>query len=461
MPTAMIRSAEITRCRGSFATAARSRTRWRPPPKRLASILHEMKPTPNEKRSLWDGNLAAWLAAIVESSDDAVVGKTLDSTIRSWNAGAERIFGYTANEIIGRSVLVLMPPELQDEEPMIVGRLTRGERVEHFETVRVCKDGRRIEVSLSVSPIRDPQGNVVGAAKIARDITEAKRLQKAEVELNAQLQEQAVELEQQIEEAQSLQEELEQTNEELHQALERSHIDREAAEAANRAKGHFLATMSHELRTPLNAIAGYVDLLDLELRGPLTEQQRADLDRIRHNQRTLLRLIDNVLDFAKLESGRQEFRIESIFIDDLLRMLETFIAPALVKKHIAYRFEPCGPDVVARADRDKVEQIMLNLLSNAVKFTSDGEIVVCCRCADRIEIDVSDTGRGIDPTLLETIFEPFVQGEQKLTRTVEGTGLGLSISRALARGMGGDVVATSEPAHGSTFTLVLPKASSL
>lgn len=420
-----------------------------------------MSSTSNEKLSLWDDNPTAWLAAIVESSDDAIIGKTLDGTIRSWNAGAERIFGYTASEIIGRSVLVLMPPELHDQEPMIVDRLARGERIEHFETVRVRKDGQHIEVSLSVSPIRDTGGHVVGAAKIARDITEAKRLRKAEMELSAQLQEQAVELEQQIEEAQSLQEELEQTNEELHRALERSRVDQEAAEVANRAKGHFLATMSHELRTPLNAIAGYVDLLDLELRGPLTEQQRSDLDRIRHNQRTLLRLIDNVLDFAKLESGRQDFRLESIAIDELLRTLETFIAPAIVKKHIAYRFEPCGSDVVARADRDKVEQIMLNLLSNAVKFTSNGEIVVRCRCGDQVEIDVADTGRGIDPNMLDTIFEPFVQVEQQLTRTAEGTGLGLSISRALARGMGGDVVATSEPPNGSTFTLVLPKADSV
>ncbi|HKT06313.1 MAG TPA: PAS domain-containing sensor histidine kinase [Gemmatimonadaceae bacterium] len=418
-----------------------------------------MPSTSNEKHSLWDDDPTAWLAAIVESSDDAIIGKTLDSTIRSWNTGAERIFGYAANEIIGRSVLTLIPPELHGDELMIVDLLARGERIEHFETVRVCKDGQQIEVSISVSPIRDAQGNVVGAAKIARDITEAKRLRKAEKELSAQLQEQAVELEQQIEEAQSLQEELEQTNEELHRALERSRVDQEAAEVANRAKGHFLATMSHELRTPLNAIAGYVDLLDLELRGPLTEQQRTDLDRIRHNQRTLLRLIDNVLDFAKLESGRQEFRVENIAIDDLLRTLETFITPALVKKHIAYRFESCGSDVVARADRDKVEQIMLNLLSNAVKFTNDGEIVVRCRSADWVEIDVMDSGRGIDPKLLDTIFEPFVQGEQKLTRTVEGTGLGLSISRALARGMGGDVIATSAPAHGSTFTLVLPKAN--
>ena len=217
--------------------------------------------------------------------------------------------------------------------------------------------------------------------------------------------------------------------------------------------------MSHELRTPLNAIAGYVDLLRLGLRGPLTPEQQLDLDRIQRNQETLLRLIEDVLDFAKLESGRLEYRITEVPIDELLRTLETFVAPTLAKKGIAYTFTPCGPELVARADRDKAEQIMLNLLSNAAKFTDAGRIDVRCAARDdHITIDVIDTGRGIASALLETIFEPFVQGEQELTRTAEGTGLGLSISRQLARGMGGDVVATSELGRGSTFTLLLPKA---
>jgi len=414
---------------------------------------------PQRPRSLWSKDPAAWLAAIVDSSDDAIVGKTLDSIIRSWNAGAARMFGYTAEEIIGKSVTELMPPELKHEEAAIVARLSRGERVDHYQTVRMRKDGTRIDVSLSVSPIRDASGAIIGAAKIARDITESKRLQDAERQLSEQLQEQALELEQQVEEAQSLQEELEQTNDELHRAAEHAREAQAQAESANRAKSVFLATMSHELRTPLNAIAGYLDLLLLGLRGPLTAEQRTDLDRIKRNQETLLRLIEDVLDFAKLESGRIEYRLTDVPIDELLKTLETFVAPLLDKKGITYQFSPCGHELVARADRDKVEQIMLNLLSNAAKFTDQGRIEVRCAARDdELEIDVIDTGRGIAGDLMATIFEPFVQGEQELTRTAEGTGLGLSISRQLARGMGGDVLVRSESGKGSTFTLLLPKA---
>ncbi|HEY4219414.1 MAG TPA: ATP-binding protein [Gemmatimonadaceae bacterium] len=417
--------------------------------------------TPVPPVPLWTRNVVEWLAAIVDSSDDAIIGKTLDSTIRSWNRGATRMFGYTPEEAIGRSVTMLIPPDLQDEEVQILSRLRRGERIDHFDTVRLRKDGSPVEISLSVSPICDETGTVIGAAKIARDVTEANRLRRAERELSIQLEEQAVELEQQIDEAQSLQEELEQSNEELHHAVEVGRIAQEHAEAANRAKSQFLATMSHELRTPLNAIGGYVDLLDMGLRGSLTSEQRSDLERIRQNQSMLLHLIEDVLDFAKLESGRLQFRFADFPIDELLRRLETFIAPTLVKKGIAFRFAPCGDRIVVHADRHKVEQILLNLLSNAAKFTDRGTIDVRCATLDHsVEITVVDTGRGIHAHLLEMVFEPFVQGEQNLTRTAEGTGLGLSISRQLARAMGGDVTAISAVGEGSTFTLRLPKASS-
>ena len=175
-----------------------------------------------------------WLAAIVHSSEDAIIGKTLDSVIRSWNAGATRIFGYEADEIVGRSVLTLMPSRLHFQEAEIVDRLTRGERIDHFETIRRRKDGTEIEVSLSVSPIRNAAGKIVGAAKIARDISEAKRLQRAERENTEQLQELASELEQQVEEAQSLQEELEQTNEQLMAALNDATDARSTADRARR-----------------------------------------------------------------------------------------------------------------------------------------------------------------------------------------------------------------------------------
>jgi PAS domain S-box-containing protein len=424
-------------------------------------------------------NPEAWLAAIVDSSDDAIIGKTLDTIIRSWNSGATRIFGYEAHEIVGKSVYTLIPPERHDEEPAIIGRLSRGERVDHFETVRVRKDGSHVEVSLSVSPIRDKKGRIIGAAKIARDITDAKRLQRAERELTEQLQELASELEQQVEEAQTLQEELEQTNEELmrsltdaeesreealaarEQAVESRHEAERArteAQKANAAKSEFLAMMSHELRTPLNAIAGYVDLLEMEIRGSLNPEQRQDLVRIKKSQRTLLRLIEDVLNFAKLESGRLEFRYEPVDMNEFLATLEQFVAPRLTQKHLGYRLDRCRSDAVIPIDRDKVEQIMLNLLSNAVKFTDSGEIVVRCEVdRSRVRIHVCDTGRGIRADLRESIFEPFVQGDPSLTRTAEGTGLGLSISRQLARAMGGDITIESEVGHGSVFTLSLPR----
>jgi len=414
----------------------------------------------------------AWLAAIVDSSDDAIIGKTLDSVIRSWNVGATRIFGFAAHEAIGRPVYQIIPPELHHQELAIISRLVQGERIDHFETVRLRKDGTRIDVSLSVSPIRDQFGRIVGAAKIARDISEAKRLQRAERELSDQLQEFAAELEMQVEEGHALQEELEQqveegrslqaeleaTNEELTRSLADAKAARLEAEEANAAKGQFLAMMSHELRTPLNAIGGYADILELEIRGELTPEQKQDVRRIKRSGETLLRLIEDVLSFAKLESGRLEYRYETMLIDDALASLEQFVAPRLIQKGLAYRFERCGPDVSAVIDRDKVEQIVLNLLSNAVKFTETGRIDVRCLIDEHtLAIEVRDTGRGIRSDLFETIFEPFVQGDYSLTRTAEGTGLGLAISRQLARAMGGDITVRSVPDEGSTFALTLPR----
>jgi PAS domain S-box-containing protein len=417
-------------------------------------------------------NPEAWLAAIVESSDDAIVGKTLDGVIRSWNSGARRMFGYEAAEIVGKPVYTLIPPELHHEEPVIIARLVEGERVDHYETVRVRKDGSRIDVSLSVSPIRNRSGQIIGAAKLARDVSEAKRLQRAERDLLDQLQELTGELEQQIEEGQSLQEELEQANNELLGSLADADAAREQgeiarreadearrlAEDANAAKSQFLATMSHELRTPLNAIVGYVELLELGVRGPLTEAQREDLARIRRSEVTLHRLIEDVLSFARLESGKVEYRYEDVVLDQFLAALEGFIAPRLAQKNLDYRFDPSGAATIVSMDRDKVEQIMLNLLSNAVKFTDRGRIEVRCAVdVSTFRIDVKDTGRGIRAPLLDSIFEPFVQGDGSLTRPAEGTGLGLSISRQLARAMGGDISVESTSREGTTFSLVLPR----
>ena len=223
-------------------------------------------------------------------------------------------------------------------------------------------------------------------------------------------------------------------------------------------KGQFLATMSHELRTPLNAIVGYLGLLELGVHGPLTDAQREDLARIRRSEAMLHRLVEDVLSFARLEAGKVEYQYEAVELDRFLGSLEGFISPRLTQKNLDYRLDATDASVTISADRDKVEQIMLNLLSNAVKFTDKGRIDVRCIVGDHaVRIEVADTGRGIAASLLESIFEPFAQGDRSLTRPTEGTGLGLSISRQLARAMGGDITVQSVVGQGSVFGVELPR----
>jgi signal transduction histidine kinase len=249
-------------------------------------------------------------------------------------------------------------------------------------------------------------------------------------------------------------------------ALERARLyeaercARAEAEAANRAKFEFLTTMSHELRTPLNAIAGYVDLLDLGIRGPLTDEMRSDLGRIRRSQTHLLGLINDVLNFARIETGHVHFDLRAVPLGEVLGEVEELIAPQVQARGLAYEYRPPGAGAVARADPEKVRQIVLNLLSNAVKFTPGGGRVVLSGHAEdgRVCVQVEDTGIGIPGDKLGTIFEPFVQVNAGYTRTTEGTGLGLSISRDLARAMGGDLTVESREGEGSAFTLVLPRA---
>jgi signal transduction histidine kinase len=237
---------------------------------------------------------------------------------------------------------------------------------------------------------------------------------------------------------------------------EQERLFREASEA-NRAKSVFLATMSHELRTPLNAIAGYADLLDAGVHGDMPDRQRDAVQRIQANQRHLLRLIDDVLDFAKLEAGHLQLEIADVPVQETLEGTRVLIEPQMRARDITCRFG--GGDMVTtcRADRAKMQQILVNLLSNATKFTPHGGSVSVDWEADDdfVRVHVRDSGPGIDNAHLETIFEPFVQLQAGLRRRVEGTGLGLAISRELARGMGADVTAASSIGQGSTFTLAL------
>jgi PAS domain S-box-containing protein len=235
---------------------------------------------------------------------------------------------------------------------------------------------------------------------------------------------------------------------------------REAAEAANKAKSDFLAVMSHELRTPLNAIAGYVELIELGIRGPVTPHQQEDLARIQKNQKHLLGLINQVLNYARVERGSVRYQMDDVPLTEVLAGLDPLVAPQLRARGIAFRMASCAPGLMVRADHEKLSQILLNLLSNAAKFTHPGgEVSMGCQVQGKdVRIHVRDTGVGIPEDKIKDIFEPFVQIDPNLTRTEEGVGLGLAISRDLARGMGGDLAVRSRVGEGSTFTLSLPRA---
>jgi signal transduction histidine kinase len=244
-------------------------------------------------------------------------------------------------------------------------------------------------------------------------------------------------------------------------ARKEAELARIEAENANRAKSEFLANMSHELRTPLNAIAGYVELLDMEIRGPVTQAQREDLARIKVSQRVLLRLVNDVLNFAKLESGHVPVTLKEVDISSLLQSVEPLVLPQLMSKGLEFKAETCSDDLRASADPEKLEQILLNLLSNAIKFTPPaGSIRLSCdSTSTHVMIHVSDTGRGVPPEKQDRIFEPFVRVDEGFTRKTEGTGLGLAISRNLARAMGGELAVESTPDAGATFTITLKRST--
>jgi signal transduction histidine kinase len=241
--------------------------------------------------------------------------------------------------------------------------------------------------------------------------------------------------------------------------LEQEQAARSAAEEANRAKTDFLRMMSHELRTPLTAIQGYLELLEMGIYGGLSEEQLSILNRIESNERHLLAIINDLLDFARVDARRVELRIAPLPVRDIRLAVDPLCRPQIDAKELTYRWQPVADQLIVRADREKVRQIVVNMVSNACKFTpSGGSIdVTCVRLERAIELRVTDTGPGIPPQKLDAIFEPFVQLDNGLTRSSAGTGLGLSISRELARAMGGDLAVSSIHGQGSTFTLTLPR----
>ncbi len=272
----------------------------------------------------------------------------------------------------------------------------------------------------------------------------------AEFARTEQLQAQADQLEHQAEEAKAFTHELQQTNSELQTAVVE-------AQESSRAKSDFFAIISHELRTPLNAIVGYEDILELEIFGPITADQREKLTRIRHSADHLLMMINQVLDFERMSNGRAEAFAEATHVTEVLHRAVAAVEPHAMQKGIKLTIEPPSGAMVCVTDGGKLRQILINLLSNAVKFTERGEVRLTAeRLNGNLQVRVRDSGIGIRAEHCQRIFDPFWQADQRLTRTVGGTGLGLSIVQRLARLLGGDVSVASTPGQGSTFTVVLP-----
>ncbi len=304
-----------------------------------------------------------------------------------------------------------------------------GQAAAHAEAMATALDAVRGQLQRALADVEGARGALEAA--------------------NLQLQDQATELETQAEE-------LQKANAELDAA-------RQTAEAANRAKSEFLATMSHELRTPLNAIGGHVQLVQLGIYGAVSDAQQDALARVDRSQRHLLGLINNILNLARIEAGRVEYRITDVRLVDALADLRPMIEPQIGARRLRFEVQCAEPALTARADAEKLQQVLLNLLSNAVKFTNPGGSisVECTRergGSNAVLVRVTDTGLGILAERLDDIFEPFVQVDARHRREGEGAGLGLAISRDLARGMGGDLSVESTPGVGSTFTLTLPHA---
>jgi len=378
----------------------------------------------------------ALLAAIVASSEDAIVSKTLMGVVTSWNSAAERLFGYTAAEMIGESILRVIPPELHGEEEDILAKLRRGQRIERYETVRVRKDGQRFDISLTISPVRDSEGRVIGAAKVAHDITARRREERELQESRAQLAALVAERESFL-------------------AAERA--ARSDAERLSRMKDEFLATLSHELRTPLNAIQGWTSLLKSRPARP--EDIRNGLEVIERNVRAQSQLINDLLDMSRIISGKIHLEVQPLYLHELVNAAIDTVRHMADVKNIRIRSMLDTRIGLIRGDPNRLQQVLWNILSNAIKFTpKDGRVqIVLERVNSQAELSVEDSGVGIRAEFLPHVFDRFRQGDPGTTRRFGGLGLGLSIVKTLVELHGGSVRVKSEGENrGSTFTVCVP-----
>jgi PAS domain S-box-containing protein len=390
---------------------------------RLVGAVNVLVDITERKRAEED---RAHLAAIVTSSHDAVISKTLDGVITSWNQAAERLYGYPAEEMVGQSIARLVPADRAAELPAILARIRRGERVEPFETARMTKDGRRLEVWLTVSPITIPDGRVIGASAIARDITERKQME-AE---NRRLYEQAQE--------------------------------------ALRLRNRVLASVSHDLKNPLMAISGSAQVLERQLRRgkpPTAEQFAAGLRRIHELAHAMAGELNELLDVAALEAGQAlELRRQAV---DLVALAQHAAADAqrATQQH-AILVVAAGAELIGQWDRFRLERVLRNLLSNATKYSPEGGAITITIARDHAAPDggavlsVQDEGLGIPASDLPTVFEPFHRGAN-VSGHIVGTGLGLPGVRRIVEQHGGTISIESREGTGTTVTVRLPLAASV
>ena len=345
-----------------------------------------------------------------------------DGYIVSWNEGAQRLKGYTADEIIGRHFSSFYtPPDNSSGKPAMELRVATAEGRFEDEGWRVKKDGSLFWANVVITAIRNADGKLIGFGKVTRDLTERRAAEQRAIEDAKRI---------------------------------------TAVETANKTKSEFLAAMSHELRTPLNAIGGYAELLQVGVAGAPNEKQLSYIERIQTAQQHLLTLINDLLNYSKIEAGQVRYEMAPVALKPLIAKVVMLIEPQARSKGIKLEQPSSDPQAVASADRTKAEQVLLNLVSNAVKFTPvNGRVTVRCgESSSHVYISVEDTGPGIPEDRREEVFEPFVQLGRSLTTPQEGTGLGLAISRDLARAMGGDVELGPRPGGGAIFTFQLRKA---
>jgi PAS domain S-box-containing protein len=351
---------------------------------------------------------AAHLAAVVASSDDAIVSKDLDGMIRSWNRAAQTMFGFAPEEAIGRHISIIVPDDRLAEEASVLSQIRSGVGIRHFETRRRRKDGSFIDIDLTVSPIRSADGTVIGASKIARDITERKRL-------------------------------------------------RQLADEASRMKDEFLAVFSHELRTPLNSVLGNAQLLRRDIS---VEHRERALDSLERNAQALARLVNDVLESSRIITGKLQLSFELFDAESVICEGIDTVRPTFDAKGVSI-VSTVASGLLVRGDRDRLLQVIWNVLSNAAKFTGRGGVVTVSAASTggSVVITVEDTGIGIASEHLQLIFQRFWQADGSFTREHGGLGIGLALARHVVELHGGHIQAASAgPGHGTTITIVLPTA---